>query len=97
MKFTPLFHPDMIGGLRNFTAKEDMESGTESRLVAPKCSPVAAAAAGPSPGFSSKLLHPGLRCWACDSLAGAFVRETFAKRGDQQTRTGRARQADEAR
>ena len=25
----------MIGGLRNFTAKEDREAGTELRLVAP--------------------------------------------------------------
>jgi hypothetical protein len=74
MKFTPLFHPDMIGGLRNFTAKEDIESGTQLRLVAPKCSPVAAAAAGPSPGFSSKLLHPGLRSALRRQTCGAFVR-----------------------
>jgi hypothetical protein len=35
----------MIGGLRNFTAKEDREAGTELRLVAPttlaRCRPAA--------------------------------------------------------
>ena len=54
----------MIGGLRNFTAKEDKEAGTELRLVAPIKLARCRRGCGSITGFSSNLLHlvcvPGL-------------------------------------
>ena len=48
----------MIGRLRNFTAKEDREAGTEfAPCSALKRSPVAACGFGSITGFSFNLLH----------------------------------------
>ena len=63
----------MIGRLRNFTAKEDREAGTELRLVAPSnARPLPPAAAGPSPA-SLLICCTGFafRSTTC----GAFVRQ----------------------
>ena len=47
----------MIGGLRNFTAKEDREAGTELRLVAPSTLARCRRGCGSITGFSFNLLH----------------------------------------
>ena len=71
----------MIGGLRNFTAKEDREAGTELRLVAPTTLARCRRGCGSITGFSFNLLHrvcvPVYHAQTCGAFRPLKITETL--------------------